>query len=182
MQSQKSRFENVLTILPQGHDEALKKAFYNIAALLFVIIVSAIAVAIYYILQPFLRPLLWALLCGTFLFPFKHHLATSSKKWLHGMHSSGMPLCIGIFILPFSFINNLLNWVVDTCWKNKKVILLCCICVPSTVLCVHLWPIPPLTRLLFTLVQYSGTAINAFSSIWVSSFLFSKILFSKLFN
>lgn len=181
MQSQKSRLENVLTILPQGHDEALKRAFYNIAALIFVIVVSSIAVAIYYILQPFLRPLLWALLWGTVLFPFKHHLATTSKHWLKGLHTSGTPLCIGIFILPFTFINKLIDCVIETCWMNKKVILLCCVCVPTSILCVHLWPIPSLTSLLFILLEYSASAIHAFSSFWiwsmVAGFLVILIIF-----
>ena len=169
MQSSKSHFENVLTILPQGHDEALKKAFYNIATLLFVAIVSAIAICIYYIMHAFLRPLLWALLCGTFLFPFKNHLATTSKRWLNELSSSETPLCVGVFFLPFKLVNSIFDHMIETCWYNKKIISLCCVCVLTIILGVHFWPIPFLTRLLFSFLDYSGSIITVFSSYWVSS-------------
>eukprot|EP00117_Sycon_ciliatum_P041250 scpid106672/ scgid30208/ len=50
------------------------KAFYQSAANVFVVIVGIVLVAfaLYQVFSAFLRPLLWAVLCGVFLFPIKH--------------------------------------------------------------------------------------------------------------
>jgi len=101
----RSRFENVLHILPEGHDKALKQAFYSTAATLFVVLVCCAGVAVYHILLPFLRPLLWALLCGTVLFPLKYTLVNLSRGWLLRLRESGTPLVVGTALLPLTVVD-----------------------------------------------------------------------------
>ncbi|EDO45799.1 predicted protein, partial [Nematostella vectensis] len=88
------------------HEKALKQAFYNTVALVFVSLVGAAAVAVYFVMEPFLRPLLWAGLCGAFLHPFKRTLTRIFRGWLKSMSSSNTPLVVGAAVLPFQLLNN----------------------------------------------------------------------------
>ncbi|CAE1308736.1 unnamed protein product [Acanthosepion pharaonis] len=102
----RSSFDNVFQILPQGHEKALKKALYNTAANFFVIFASLVVVAGYFVLQAFLRPLLWAVLCGTFLYPFKRTLTSGLRSWLQGLDQSGTPFAAGLVLLPLKSVHD----------------------------------------------------------------------------
>ncbi|ESN98255.1 hypothetical protein HELRODRAFT_193018 [Helobdella robusta] len=165
----KSPFPNVFHILPQGHDKALKKAFYNIAAILFVIFSSATAVAIYHILQPFLRPLLWAALCGTFLYPFKYRVTTGARRWLRGLQVTKTPLFLGFIFLPVVILYNLVDYLGRLCWNNIKIIAFCCFSVLSIFFFLTMWPIQGIITGTTKFVMYAETVLSFFSSSWIWS-------------
>ena len=87
------------------HEKAMKQAFYNTAALVFVILSGAISVAVYYVLEAFLRPLLWAALCGTFLHPFKSAGTRIVRSWLTSLRDSHTPFAIGIALIPVQIVD-----------------------------------------------------------------------------
>ena len=104
-QELRSPLDSFINILPQGHEKALKQAFYNAATLLFVFLSCGAAVVMYFVLEIFLRPLLWAVLCGTALYPFKYTLSSTLDSWLQGLQDSGTPLVVGTVAIPITLLN-----------------------------------------------------------------------------
>ncbi|XP_076044187.1 transmembrane protein 245 isoform X2 [Oratosquilla oratoria] len=95
------------SFVPQGHDQALRNAFYNVGAVVFVAGGSAAAWSVYLIFQPFIRPLLWAVLCGSVLHPFKHRLCEWTKNWLGEVQASGALLSFSLALLPLHLLDRL---------------------------------------------------------------------------
>lgn len=101
-------FSTPLSAVLQGSDndeQNLHSAFYNVAAFLFVSIGLGAAVAVYFVLEAFIKPLLWAVLCGAFLYPFKKTLSRFICTWLRSLSDCNTPLVIGVALLPLQILN-----------------------------------------------------------------------------
>jgi len=73
--------DNLLSMLPSGHDKPLKHAFYNVLAFVLSAFVIIAFWGVFCILDPFIKPLLWALLCGSVLHPFNERLCRFIRSW-----------------------------------------------------------------------------------------------------
>jgi len=172
----RSQFGSVLQRLPEGHDKPLKQAFYSTAATLFVILACCAAIAVYHILLPFIRPLLWALLCGTVLFPLKYQLVTTTRRWLGGLRKSGTPLLLGTTLLPITVADSAIT---------KAASVLQCYIVPIAAVSILL---PVAYFLLYVLLGHAvlnallatfnfvDNFVGYFHAFWVSLSLFLTIL------
>jgi hypothetical protein len=100
-------FSTPLSAVLQGseNDVNLQSAFYNVAAFLFISVGLGAAVAAYFVLEAFIKPLLWAVLCGAFLYPFKKTLSTFVCTWLRSLSDCNTPLVMGVALLPFQILN-----------------------------------------------------------------------------
>ena len=67
-----SHFRSVVTgAVGRQHEKPLRQALYNIVAITFLVVCTVVTYGVYCVLEGFVRPLVWAALCGSFLFPFK---------------------------------------------------------------------------------------------------------------
>ena len=82
------------------------QSVYNAVVLLMVGVFLCILVAVYFILEPFLHPLLWAVIIGAFLFPFKHTGTTFIESWLNNLYQHDVPLIAGVFVSPVYFLHD----------------------------------------------------------------------------
>ena len=96
-----------------SRDDAWMQASFTTAGLVFVFIMGCILLSVYYILEPFLHPLLWAVLVGMVLHPFKHASTSEIHDWLAYLDNSGIPLSLGIVLSPYF----LFNWL-SQCFEN----------------------------------------------------------------
>ncbi|GAU93059.1 hypothetical protein RvY_05050 [Ramazzottius varieornatus] len=66
---------------------------------------------VYLVLETFVQPLVWALLTGTFLYPFKLFLVEVVKDFLRGLQTTSTPILLGIALIPFKLLDKGLDYV-----------------------------------------------------------------------
>lgn len=95
-------------IVPTNREKAFKQAMTNAVALLIVVFILATLYAVNVVLTPFLRPLLLALLFGSFLHPMKRSLAVFFKQILRDIQQDEIPILAGC-VMPFSIVDRTLE-------------------------------------------------------------------------
>jgi len=106
------------------HDQMLKQAIYNTGANVFVVLAGLGVVALYWVLESFFRPLIWAMLCGAFLHPFKYQVTKIIKSWLTGLKTSGTPFIFGVFKFPIDLLDSISESLINSLRRRWRVIAL----------------------------------------------------------
>lgn len=123
VRSPMDNFFNILSDLSAGQEKALKQGIYNAVALFFLCLVLVAGYGLYIILSPFVKPLIWALLCGSVLFPFKCSLATAVQSWFTKVETSRTPLVINVGLLPVHIFDNASKRIGSFLWMHIKYII-----------------------------------------------------------
>lgn len=100
-----SKLNSSLYSLSRRQQEAWMQACYNAVALLFLFVVGCMLVAVYCVLESFFHPLLWAVLVGMVLHPFKHVSTSGITHWLQLTRRSGIPLSLAAVFTPLFLFN-----------------------------------------------------------------------------
>lgn len=108
--------------IPQGHEKPLKHALYNALALLLLFLCCAAVWALYLILEPFVKPLIWAVLVGSVLHPLKDSLAKRFRQWFNKLEESHTPLFIGLCVIPVNIVNDLSEFIGGKLLNNIRII------------------------------------------------------------
>lgn len=106
--------------LSRKQDEVWMQACYNAVALLFLFVIGCILLAVYYVLESFLHPLMWAVLVGMVLHPFKHMSTSGITRWLRHIRTSGVPLSLAAVFTPlivFNWLSHELESIVERRWR-----------------------------------------------------------------
>lgn len=107
------------------YEKPLKKAFYNGIALLLIAACSVFAFGSFIILEPFLKPLFWAVLCGSVLHPLKHKISSHFKTWIIWVEDTDLriPILLGLVSCPIKIFFDMSEYVGEFIWKHWMKIL-----------------------------------------------------------
>lgn len=129
-----SSFLNLLPVKTssQRDRQTFRTAFVHSAAILFVLGCGACALLAYRVLEPFLRSILWSVLAGAFLFPFKNHLTYTARRYLRQLDTDSHLLLFGLFVLlPLRTIDRTIESVGPLCLRNWKALALILVFLPT---------------------------------------------------
>ncbi|XP_056301168.1 transmembrane protein 245 isoform X2 [Pseudoliparis swirei] len=157
-------------------DKNIKQAFYNTGAMIFVAICCGASVLIYFILEAFLRPLLWAVLCGTFLHPFKHSLARLGRSWLSGLQDTGTPILVGTLLIPVWCVNHGVEAMGRLVLQRLTLLLVIGTGAPLVYFLYLFWSVDGMQVILGHVCGVIGAALDCFHTVWVCTVVFGYLL------
>ncbi len=87
------------------------QAVHNVLALVCAVIIGSILVAVYFVLEPFFHPLVWAILIGMVIHPFKHACTSKITKSLKDAKENSVPLFLVVLLAPFTMMSWLARYL-----------------------------------------------------------------------
>jgi len=166
------------TITTSRHDrQAFRTALFHSATMLFVLVCGACALLAYRILEPFLRSILWSILAGAFLFPFKNHLTSIARSSLSQLDTDSHLLFYGLVILlPLKTIDRTIESIGPFCLRNWKEVLIIIIFLPTIELLqtgvIYRW----VTTIGYDFLNTLVFIVHIFDSLWVTTLVIGYLI------
>lgn len=153
------------SLVPKGDETAFKAAVYQIVLLVFLGLSVAALLAVYHLLTAFLKPILWAVLVGTVIFPVKRRCCSAIKSWLRSLQSSATPLALGLVKVPLEVFQQ----TSEVCWGllGRRSTQLALVCYPLGQGALRLGALRRLCELSFRLIRLTDATVAHLSSYWV---------------
>lgn len=120
--------ENPRAVMPQI--DSFRLAFHNVALLVFTLLCAGAIAAAYNLFSDFMKPLIWAVICGIVLYPLKREMTTVVTNWLDDLIDNSTPVLISLVFMPIRLINSLGDWMFDTIIGHKLPVALIAISIP----------------------------------------------------
>ncbi|KAL0103990.1 hypothetical protein PUN28_016978 [Cardiocondyla obscurior] len=181
MENVRSPMDNLLNMLSGfsiGQEKALKQGIYNAVALFFLCLASSAGYGLYIVLNPFIKPLIWALLCGSVLFPFKCSLVTAVQSLFTEMEESRIPLIVNVSLLPVYIFDNISVKIGSFLWTRAKYIMWVVLLTLLTAGVYHYTP--NVIMCLAWKIIHIFTAISGFFILMCNSFMVFTVLVGYL--
>ncbi|KAL1501630.1 hypothetical protein ABEB36_006926 [Hypothenemus hampei] len=163
----------VIGSLPQGHDKPVKQALYNAVALFLLFVACAAALGLYMILEPFVKPLMWAVLVGSALHPLKRSLRDLFQDWFQMLEDTNTPAILGLILMPLNIFNKISECIGMFFWEKLKVILAIAVLIPVIIVIYKFTP-SIMVSLLWTCLLWIYKSLNyaiSNSSITIVTFI-----------
>jgi len=167
-----TRVLSILKISSKRDQQIFRTAFIHSTAILFVIVCGACAVLVYCILEPFLQSILWSILAGAFLFPFKNHFTSIALFYLRQLDKNSHLLFSGLaIILPLQLLDKTIESIGPLCIRKWKQLVLIIIFLPSIEFFQSDVVYRCITTIGYDYCVIFETYIHLFDSLWMTLFI-----------
>ncbi|CAF3056396.1 unnamed protein product, partial [Rotaria sp. Silwood2] len=161
----------------QRDPETFRTAFIHSAAIIFVLVCGACGLLAYRILEPFLRCILWSILAGAFLFPFKNHLTLKTRHFLRQLDTDSHLLFYGLLILlPLRTLDRTIDSIfpfIKKKWKELLIIFIFLLSIEwiQTDVVYH-W----LITIEYDFINKLGSIVHVFDSLWMTTVVIAYLI------
>ena len=111
-------FSGLPSLFPYRDRKALNYAFWNAVVFVCLIFILILCTIVFFVFQVFLRPICWALIVGTCLFPCKLILATHMREYLHQRRDDGYLFFLAVAVSPIHLVQFSVTKTVDMLWSK----------------------------------------------------------------
>ncbi|CAF3440966.1 unnamed protein product [Rotaria socialis] len=162
---------------PEHDPQLFRAAFIHSAAIIFVFVGGACGLLAYRVLEPFLRSILWSILAGAFLFPFKNHLTLTARHYLHQLDTDSHVLFYGLVVLlPLRTIDRTIESIFPYSKKKWRELLIIFIFLISIKLVqtgfVYHW----IFIIGYGFIEKLSCIVHLCDSLWVTAVLFGYLI------